>query len=133
VEGGSMITAAIANTYNRDVFAVPGKSRDEKSAGCNFLIKKNKAALIENFSDVLYNMNWEKKEIKVRKEQFSLPLNLNSEEEAIVTALKKNEKIHINELVSICNMPVGKLSAVLLQMELNNYVVCHPGKFFSLP
>ena len=130
-EGGSMITASIANSYNKDVFAVPGKPGDEKSTGCNFLIKSNKAGLIENFSDLIHHMNWEPRKNNKKNNQFSLPINLSDDEKCIINVLNKNGKTHINQLVSICSMPVSKISALLMDLELDNHVISHPGKFFT--
>ncbi|HXD91600.1 MAG TPA: DNA-processing protein DprA, partial [Bacteroidia bacterium] len=77
ITGGALITAEIAHTYNRDVFAFPGNAETEFSAGCNMLIKRNKASLIENAADLLYAMGWEQTENKKPKSnQFVLPINL---------------------------------------------------------
>jgi len=69
-EGGSLITATIANSYNKDVFAYPGRAGDLLSEGCNGLIKTNKASLIENAADLLYLMNWNDQLKKQQKSKF---------------------------------------------------------------
>jgi DNA processing protein len=73
IKGGSLITAELANGYNRDVFAIPGRTGDTKSEGCNYLIKNNKASLITNADDILENMGWKvykKPVIKKQRELF---------------------------------------------------------------
>jgi len=57
--GGAMITAGLANSYNRDVFAIPGRIGDEYSEGCNMLIKSNRAALADSPKDIAYIMGWD--------------------------------------------------------------------------
>ncbi len=61
IKGGSMITAEIAGSYNRDVFAFPGRATDTKSAGCNELIKNNKAVLLTDAAQVFEFLGWEQK------------------------------------------------------------------------
>ena len=90
--GGALITAEIANSYNRDVFAVPGRLHDTFSEGCNHLVKTNKAVLIESAKDIEYLMGWEEKSSKQEKSrQRNLFTELNSEEKTLVDFL--NQKI----------------------------------------
>lgn len=131
-EGGSLITAEIATTYNKDVFAIPGRIGDETSEGCNLLIKRNKAALLESASDLLYYMNWNRMPQQQKKTQLSLAVNLSEEESRIVEILKKSDKIHIDTLSCRCEMPISKISSLLMQMELNSVIKSLPGKFISL-
>ncbi len=132
-EGGSLITAEIANSYSRDVFAFPGRTDDPFSNGCNRLIKRNKAGLIESSADLIYMMNWEKKEeIKKTTNQIPLMLDLSEEERKIVNVLDKKERVHIDEICAMAAMPVSKISTLLLQLEFSNLVKSFPGKMFSL-
>jgi len=133
-EGGSIITAEIANSYSRDVFAFPGKISDNFSGGCNRLIKRNKAALLESFDDVLYIMGWEKKEEKNKKKSAQIPLllNLTNEEQKIISILQAKEKSHIDEICSQADLPVSKASALLLQLEFSNLVRSLPGKLYAI-
>jgi DNA processing protein len=77
LKGGALITAEIANSYNRDVFAFPGRLGDEYSEGCNFLIRNNKAALLTCIADLAYSLGWEKNsDMKTAPEQLMLPIDL---------------------------------------------------------
>jgi DNA processing protein len=133
VKGGSLITAEIANSYSRDVFAFPGRSGDELSAGCNAFIKRNKALLIEHAGDLLYAMNWSNDvSRKNKKQQITLPLLLNDKEQKIVDALKTKEKVHVDELSNHAGFTSSETSGILLQLEFNNIVKSLPGKLYSL-
>lgn len=132
-KGGALITAEIANSYNRDVFAFPGRTDDEFSGGCNKLIKQNKATLIENAADILYAMNWAKNENKKSAgRQITLPINLSQEENEIINLLKDIPAIHIDELCSKLQLTPGKASGLLLQLEFGNLVKSLPGKLYAI-
>lgn len=129
-KGGSMITAHIANDYNRDVFAVPGRTTDTYSQGCNKLIKINKANLLTDVSDLVYVLNWDiqsKKDIKI---QPSTPLD--SQEKLIYDYLATHGKSMIDTIAVGCDMPTFKVSSVLITLELKNQIRPLPGKLFEL-
>ncbi|HWY38827.1 MAG TPA: DNA-processing protein DprA, partial [Bacteroidia bacterium] len=131
--GGALITAEIANSYSRDVFAFPGKAGDEFSEGCNKLIKHNKAALIESAADILYAMRWERTENKKpASRQMSLPVNLSPEENQIISLLRDIPAVHIDELCSKLQLTPGKASGLLLQLEFSNLVRSLPGKLYAI-
>lgn len=131
-EGGSLITADIANSYSRDVFAFPGRVEDDRSAGCNQLIKNNKAALIESAEDIVKMMGWELvKEKKKAPKQASLLLNLTADEEIIVNALKEKQ-LNVDDLSFLCKLPASKLSMALLNLEMSGVVKGLPGKVYVL-
>lgn len=130
--GGALITADIANSYNRDVFAFPGRIKDPRSAGCNRLIKTNKAALIEGIHDLEYIMGWEtiaRQKKPVQKELFR---NLSAEESAIISLFKVDEHYTIDQISSRSGMPVSKVSPVLLQLEFAGLIRSLPGKIYTL-
>jgi DNA processing protein len=132
-KGGSLISAEMAFSYNRDVFAVPGRIGDKYSAGCNGLIKQNKAALLESANDLIKYMNWHVPKNKKNAVQPSLFVDLNEEEEHIVSILNKySDGIQVNELSLILNKPYSKVSAALLEMEFKNIVNCLPGGVYKL-
>ena len=132
--GGALITAELANDYNRDVFAFPGRVNDEWSAGCNSLIKNNKASLIESADDILKFMNWEKQNAGLTSNvQTSLFLDLSDEEQEIVNLLRQNsEGIQLNELAIQLEKPVSKISSMLLEMEFKGVVKCLPGNLYRI-
>lgn len=131
--GGSLITATIANSYNKDVFAFPGRAGDEIAEGCNGLIKRNRAALIENAEDLLYAMQWQEKDKpKSKSKQVPLLLNLSEEEKIIVSLFSEKKSIHVDEICQATQLPVSKVSAYLLQLEFSNIIRSRPGKLYEL-
>lgn len=131
VGGGSLITADIANSYNRDVFAFPGRVNDECSVGCNNLIKQNKAALIQSAADIIYIMGWEQK-LKKTSIQKQLFVELKPEEEILVNLLKEKESVNVDDLCLIAKMPMSKVSSLLLTLEFSGIVKSLPGKRYRL-
>ncbi|HLP51226.1 MAG TPA: DNA-processing protein DprA [Chitinophagales bacterium] len=133
-EGGALITANIANSYNRDVFAYPGRANDKFSAGCNFLIKTFKAKMIDSADDLLKEMNWLDKEQsgKSKVQQRQLALTLNNEEQGIYNLLTQKGELPIDEIADGTQMNVSILAATLLEMEMNSIIVSLPGKRYKL-
>jgi DNA processing protein len=132
-KGGSLITAAIANDYNRDVFAVPGRSTDKYSQGCNMLIKTQQAHLITSASDMVYILNWEHETVVENKKviQKQLFVELSSDEQKIYEYLQKNGKQLLDVIALDCEMPIFKISSILLTMELKGVIKPLPGKLFE--
>lgn len=130
-KGGALVTADIANSYNRDVFAFPGRSSDPYSRGCNKLIKENEAVLIENFTDIEKTMNWDKKFDQPKAIQTSLFIELTSEEQKLVDLLKGADRF-IDELTIETQMPMSKVSALLLGLEFKGLIASLPGKMYRL-
>ncbi|TKC06354.1 DNA-processing protein DprA [Pedobacter frigoris] len=129
-KGGALITADIANSYNRDVYAFPGRATDVSSEGCNFLIKTNRAALINHTKDLIYQLGWEEMTPK-KIQQIQLPLGL-SEEELRVVELLKISSARIDELSIQSNIPQSKLAMYLLNLEMQGILVALPGKVYRL-
>ncbi len=130
--GGSLITATIAQTYNKDIFAFPGRAGEPLSEGPNGLIKLNKAALIENASDLLYAMGWqEETPQKKTKKQTALAINLQGEEAQIANCFKTNPELHIEEISKLSEMSISKAVANLLNLEFNHLVKSLPGKMYK--
>ncbi len=131
-KGGALITADIANSYNRDVFAFPGRISDKYSTGCNRLIKTNRAALMENIGDLEYLMNWQKTEKQPDGFQKTLFIELDEEEKILISLLKDNTSLTIDQLAVQGNLQVSRTSSVLLNLEFKGLVKCLPGKVFRL-
>ncbi|MCF8308134.1 MAG: DNA-processing protein DprA [Bacteroidales bacterium] len=131
-KGGALITADIANSYNRDVFAVPGKIHDTYSQGCNNLIKTNRAALVESAADIEYIMRWDKAAQKKQNTQRKLFLELSEEEERVVNALRKEGTMAIDELILETNMSSSRIVSSLLNLEFEGAVKCLPGNVYRL-
>ncbi len=131
IKGGALITAEIANSYNRDVFALPGNVGSQFSRGCNFLIKTNKAFLVENAKDIAYVMGWDDKKIK-RKEQLELFVNLSPEEKILMSILENNGESGIDKLILQSKLPTSKVAAALLNLEFNGLINSLPGKQYRI-
>jgi DNA processing protein len=129
IKGGALITSDIANSYNRDVFAVPGRPDDQWSAGCNTMIKTNKAALVENSKDIEEYLDWKpvKTQIPVQRTLFS---DLDQNEKLIYELINKEGELNIDAICRTLGMPVYKLSALLLQMEFKGLLKCYPGNIY---
>ena len=129
-KGGSMITADLANQYHKDVFALPGKVSDKVSAGCNLLIKQNKAHLLESVKDLEYIMGWNVRKVAT---QMTLPiLDLSDSERSIITFLEHNESSHIDKIHFELKLPISSLSSILLGLEFKGIVRALPGKCYGL-
>ena len=131
-KGGSLVTADIANSYDKEVFALPGKTTDLYSEGCNNLIKYNKAALLTSAEDIVKMLNWDIEEKAKKPIQKQLFIELNEEEQKIYNFLLKNEKQLLDVIALNCNIPVYKLSSLLLQMEMKGILKPLPGKLFEV-
>jgi DNA processing protein len=130
-KGGSLITANIANDYNRDVFAVPGRVTDKYSMGCNHLIRSQKANVLTSAADLIYMLNWELEEKKQKPVQKQLFVSLETEEQRIYDYLQKNGKELMDIIALQCEMPIYKISSLLLNMELKGVIRPLPGKLFE--
>ncbi|MFY7671898.1 DNA-processing protein DprA [Tenacibaculum sp. MEBiC06402] len=130
-KGGSLVTADIANSYNRDVFALPGRFDDALSVGCNNLIKNNQAHLLTAAEDIITMLNWDvpKKASFVQPKLF---IDLSSEEQKVYDYLKSKGKQLIDAIALDCEIPIYKLSALLIQMELKGIIKPLPGKMFEI-
>lgn len=131
VKGGALITADIASSYNRDVFAFPGRAGDVYSKGCNQLIKNSGATLIESIDDLEFFMGWENSG-KEKVVQSSLFVELTPDEEKIVDLLREHGDLFIDQISSEMAMPVSRVSATLLNLEFKNILLALPGKMYKL-
>lgn len=131
IKGGSMITAEIAYGYSRDIFAVPGRVIDSKSAGCNHLIRSNKAILLSEPEQLMETLGWqETKNVSGGKQQQLFP-ELGEDEKKIIELLRNRESMAIDELRCV-GIAGGDLAAALLNLEVQNLTRSLPGKRYSL-
>lgn len=130
-KGGSLITADIASSYDREVFAFPGRPTDPRSEGCNKLIQQNKAALVNNAKDVITLMEWLPKKKKAPV-QAALFAELLPDEQTLVDIIKIQGNAHIDDLCVKSRWSQGKVSSLLLNMEFNGIVRSLPGKVYQL-
>jgi DNA processing protein len=130
-KGGSLVTADIAHSYNRDVFAVPGRAGDKYSAGCNTLIKQQKAQMLTSAADLVYALGWELNDQKNKTIQKQLFIELDESEQKIHTYLQTNGKQLLDSIALDCQMPIFKVSSTLLNMEMKGVIRPLPGKLFE--
>ncbi len=128
-KGGSMITAQLANGYNKDVFAVPGRVNDPYSKGCNHLIKSHRASLLESAADIAYIMRWEQQKAGVQKKLF---VDLSSEERSIVDLLVGEGETHLDTIITQTQISTSRIAAALLELEFKGMIRALPGKNFRL-
>lgn len=131
-KGGALITADIANSYNRDVFALPGRIDDIYSEGCNMLIKSNRAALIQSAADIRYIMGWDDEQKNNSAKQKQLFVELNDDEKKLVAYISESKRAEIDAIVMHSGMQPSKVAAILLNLEFSGVVKCLPGKVFVL-
>lgn len=131
-KGGALITADIANSYNRDVFAVPGRVSDNYSEGCNTLIKTNRAALVQKADDIMYIMGWEMNESRKMPMQKSLFVDLEPDQEAIVNILKDYGESSIDRICLLSELTTSKVAFNLLNLECEGLVKSLPGRIYKL-
>ncbi len=131
-KGGALITADIANSYNRDVFAVPGRVSDLYSTGCTSLIKTNRAALVEKPEDILYIMGWDKEKTKKEPVQQKLFIQLEPDQETIYSILKEHGECSIDKLCVESKMNAGKIATALLNLEFEGLIKSLPGKMYRI-
>jgi DNA processing protein len=132
--GGALITAEIANSYNKDVFALPGNIGQTYSDGCNKLIKTNRANLYHSIRDLEYIMNWSriKEDKSIAIPFFDLSELEPDEQKVVITMKDKNAPVMIDELAWRAELPHGLLASLLLTLEMKNIVQALPGKMFRL-
>jgi len=131
IKGGARITAEIANSYNKDIMALPGRVNDETAQGCNYLIKENKASIITCPNDLLELMRW-KQEHNSKPKQQKINFNLSADELKILEYIKSKNKAAIDSLVFDLNFDAGNLSLKLLDLEFKGLIRALPGKVFEL-
>ncbi len=132
-KGGALITADIANSYNRDVFAVPGKIGEKYSEGCHELIRLNRAMLVETADQVADMLNWND-DVSAKKENKQLKFfhELKPEEKVLVDLLQQNGKLDIDNITIHSKMPMSKVSSTLLNLEFAGVLRSLPGKVYEL-
>lgn len=129
-KGGSLITADLAMGYHRDVFAFPGRITDQYSRGCNRLIERNEASILTSAESFLNQMRWDSTKPKVV--QCELFPELTPEEGRVVDCLRGKDSLSVNLLSVQSNIPISKLVAVLLSLEMKGIVKSLVGGSYRL-
>jgi len=130
-KGGSLVTAHIANSYHRDVFAVPGRVGDSQSIGCNNLIKQQRAHILTSAADIVYLLGWELDTEPFQPVQKQLFVDLSPEEAIIHSCLQEKGQMVLDSIALECKFPIHKIAPILLQLEMKGVVKPLPGKLFE--
>lgn len=131
LKGGAMITASLAIEYNRELFCIPGQTDSYYSGGCNYLIKKQYASLIESGDDIAEFLLWEKPNKNIEPVQKQLIIELNAEEETLYSLLNNAEALSIDYLSFYAKLPIAKTSATLLNLEFKGLIKALPGNRYK--
>lgn len=131
-KGGALLTAEFANSYNREVCALPGRVGDVFSVGCNNLVKKNAAAMVESALDIECLMNWDTHENRSQHLMYELFPEFTPEQQVVIDYLKRNGKSQINQMTRELKFPYSKLSSMLFEMEMQDWVISFPGGVYDL-
>ncbi len=131
-KGGALLTAELAVSYNRDLFAFPGRVGETYAEGCHYLIKSNRAGLIENLGDLEYCMNWQPGSANRGVSQPRLFNDLTPEEQKVADLLQTNGELTIDQICLQTGLPMNRVSPMLLSLEFSGIVKCLPGKVFRL-
>ncbi len=132
-KGGSLITAELSWSYNRDVFAFPGRVFDESSEGCNRLISSNRAALLTSAADLVKAMGWENEDSTRSSQQAvqqELFPELTDEELSLIASLRNADKKHVNQISAETGIPFARASMLLFELELKGYVYALGGAMY---
>ena len=130
LKGGAMITAEIANSYDREVFAIPGRVGDIYSEGCNQLIKTNKANLLTGAADLRYVMRWDV-ETKVVAKQMRMFRDFSEDEKKVMDVFAKNNVVHLDDIIVGTDLSPSKIASVLLSLEFDGVLTALPGKRYQ--
>jgi len=130
MKGGSLVTADIAFSYGRDVFAFPGRTTDEFSSGCNRLIQINKAGLINSAKDLVVSLCWDTGSASTA--QPALFSFSEKPDHPIIRLLQEKGEFHVNRLAIEMDIPIHKLTSVLFELEMEGHIKAFPGGVYKL-
>ena len=130
LKGGSLITADLANSYSRDVFAFPGRVMDLYSQGCNYLIRTNRAHLMESVANLRYVMRWEREKTQEER-QTTIFREFSPEEQKIMDCFGSQSIVSLDDLIIKTELPTTKLASLLLNLEFDGILMALPGKRYQ--
>jgi len=131
-KGGALITARLAQDYNREVFAFPGRVTDPYSEGCNRLIRDNVASLCGSAADILEALGWAERKAAGKPVQRELFPALTEEERLVARILAEEESLPVNRIVIKSNLPVGKVRSILFELEMKGMAKPLAGGIYRL-
>lgn len=131
LRGGAMATARIALDYGRDVFALPGRTDDRFSRGCNDLLARDAAILIRDAGDLLANMGWKRKKSSTSS-QLRLALDISPELMELLSAVRSHPDSGLSEIAVFLGWPYSKISSAVFELEMDGLLVSAPGGRYAL-
>lgn len=131
-KGGALITAAIAGSYQRDVFAVPGRLGDTYSKGTNNLISTNRAMLTRNARDIAFQMGWPIEGEQLTLGNLDVTRKLTPDEQHIVDLFQGNDLLTMEELTNLSGFSLAKTASILFNLEMENILRALPGHAYQL-
>lgn len=131
-KGGALITAAIAASYQREVFAIPGRLTDTYSRGTNNLIATNRALLVRNAEDIAFQLGWPILGKQTSMSEIKETLKLTADEQKIVNVLKENDHMGLDEIASATAFSLPKAASHLFNLEMNKVIRTLPGHLYQL-
>lgn len=134
IKGGAMLTASMAHSYNRELFAVPGRPNDYFSKGCNLLIKQEMARLVENAEDVAAALNWDLPMPQKTTSQANLPFteSLSPYEQKVIALFEKNHTLQIDQITEYLDFPIQKTAEILMKLVIKGVLRSLPGQSYQL-
>lgn len=131
-KGGSVITAHLANDYNKEVFALPGRYSDPQSRGCNELIKKNLAQIVNSPSDIIDQMNWGEESNKKLPKAIEIDFEGSKIQKTCLEIIRVNPKIELERLMIESKLSHNQLVEILLELELEGWIMALPGNKYEI-
>ena len=131
-KSGSLVTADLANQYDREVFALPGRVGDEFSLGCNYLISSQRANILHSIDDIVKIMDWDVEKETIAKKKPKKPSHLTKEASIIYDIIESKEEINIDDLAIECKLNPSVLASNLLNLELEGILRCLPKKTYKI-
>jgi DNA processing protein len=130
-KGGALITADIADSYNREVMTVPGRVGDSRSAGCHALIKQHKAYLVEEPADIAYHLGWDLEAPAPRAKAERPAVEKTPEEQAVMTLMEGYGQLHIDQIAQQVGYDSSQINVILFNLELKGLVTALPGQVYK--
>lgn len=128
--GGALITADMASSYHRDILAVPGRTTDDRSKGCNRLIKKNVAAMVESAEDVIDHLNW-MDDVHQYPDARPVTNSCTNDEKKLLELMTIHNGLGPGELSNLSGIPIQMVLSLLTEMELKRWVIVEPGNLYQ--
>ncbi|MBL6662979.1 MAG: DNA-protecting protein DprA [Flavobacteriales bacterium] len=128
IKGGAMITAKMANSYSRDVFAVPARVNDKYSLGCLELIKNNEAMIYTSIEDIVNNLSWQQLQTNTQTSLFDFTPN----EKSIYDLIAENKELHIDNISQKSELSASELAEILMKLELEGVINARPGSIYCI-